>query len=565
MVAHRFPRWLRFQFVPILFLLSALITTNATAPLAGAAPLDPQVVADLAASPDGQAAFVLYFGQPSDLTGAEAITDWAKRGQFVTGRLQAAATAAQAPVLNRLSHLAVRGRIASYEPLWIANAIIVYGDRAAAEALARELGVVAILPGMKMDPPPVPISEPAALAAAFAPAAVEWGVQQIDAPTVWAAPYNAKGQGIVIGVVDTGVKWDHVALKTHYRGWNSATSTVNHDYNWFNPNPAATCSDSTSGTCDYWGHGTHVTGTTAGDDGAGNQIGVAPGAQWIHALGCCPDNATLLRALQWMAAPTDRNGNAPDPSKRPQVVNNSWGGPGGSRIFQDAIANLVAAGIVPVFAAGNDGPSCGSIISPGDNLPAFSVGATDSADTIADFSGRGSNSFSGQTAPDLTAPGVNVRSATRDGLFGFAKGTSMATPHVAGAVALLLSAEPDLIGQVAQVEELLRRTATPRTSGQTCGGVSGSQTPNSTYGWGRLNVAAAVDQVWQAGTLSGVVSAAAGSAGNCERTECQRRNPDLGASVAERGLSGVAGDHALFRSRGWRGRGWKRCLPAPAR
>ena len=103
------------------------------------------------------------------------------------------------------------------------------------------------------------------------------------------------------------MQWDHPALKPHYRGWDGATA--DHNYNWFNPEPFAPCADPTipcdSNSC---GHGTHVTGITAGDDGAGNQIGVAPGAQWIHALGCCPSDAALLKALQWMLAPTDLNG-----------------------------------------------------------------------------------------------------------------------------------------------------------------------------------------------------------------------------------------------------------------
>ena len=90
--------------------------------------------------------------------------------------------------------------------------------------------------------------------------------------------------------------------------------------------------------------------------------------------------------------------------------------------------------------------------------------------------------------------------------YGYGSGTSMAAPHVAGAVALLLSAAPGLIGQVDQMEEILRGTAVPLTTAKSCGGVSGSQTPNNTYGWGRINVQAAVDMVWQAGTLSGIVT-----------------------------------------------------------
>ena len=115
--------------------------------------------------------------------------------------------------------------------------------------------------------------------------------------------------------MDTGVQWNHPALKGQYRGWNAVDSTVDHNYNWYNP--ADLCDDSVTGTCDADypfgppypdGHGTHVTGTAAGWDGGTAHIGVAPGAQWIHAVACttyaCPTAASLA-SLQWMLAPTD--------------------------------------------------------------------------------------------------------------------------------------------------------------------------------------------------------------------------------------------------------------------
>ena len=212
-----------------------------------------------------------------------------------------------------------------------------------------------------------------------------------------------------------------------------------------------------------------------------------------------------------MAAPTDLNGANPQPGLRPNVVNNSWGGPGGSKIFYDAISNLAASGIVPVFSAGNSGSACGTLGSPGDNTNAFNVGSTASTDTISSFSSRGPNPFTGEPAPDVSAPGESIYSSYNDGGYTVLSGTSMAAPHVSGSVALLLSVEPDLAGKVAEVEEILRKTGAQLASSQTCGGSPGSQIPNSAFGWGRINVKAAADLVVNSGVLSGSVTGTGGA------------------------------------------------------
>lgn len=483
-----------------LLLLSLLLMASFASPAApdaglveAAAGVDPAVLTALAASADGQATFLVYFSSRADLSQAATMQDWEARGRYVMERLQATARQSQAPVLDKLARKAFVGQISRYQPFWVANVIVVTGDRAAAEWLARQPGVAAVLPELKLDPP----EPPDAGVQSVQPDIIPYGITKINADDVWAMGY--RGQGVVLGGVDTGVQWDHPALKAQYRGWDGVTA--NHNYNWWDP--ANFCGPWGSAPCDNNGHGTHTTGTQVGDN-ATYQIGVAPDAQWIHAAGCCASNESLLSALQWMLAPTDMYGNNPNPALRPQAINNSWGGPGGSQIFYDVIANLRAAGVVPVFSAGNSGSACGTLGSPGDNLVAFNVGATDSSDNIASFSSRGSNPFNGLTDPDVTAPGVSVLSSVPGGYSSYS-GTSMAAPHVTGAIALILSAEPDLTGKVDQIEELLRRTAVPRTSTQTCGGVPGSQVPNNTYGWGRIDVLAAVNMVKNAGTLAGTV------------------------------------------------------------
>lgn len=471
------------------------------APAAHAA-IDPEVTAQFAGSPNRQATFALYLGEQPDLTAAHAIDDWAARGAYVVQRLQDSAEATQSTLRNLAAAGRLPGHVTEFEPFWITNAVVVTGDAAALAFLAQrpEASRIVSLGKLTMPPQPDPV------AASRAAVALGWGVDHIDAEQVW-SQYGVTGQGVVVGVVDTGVDWDHPGLINQYRGWSG--SSVDHNYNWFNPDPDAypACPDPAE-PCDWNQHGTHVTGITTGGDGA-SQVGVAPGAEWIHALGCCPGTDGTLAALQWMLAPTDLAGNNPDPSRRPHVINNSWGGFGGNLVYEDALRALRAAGVLPVFAAGNDGPDCATIGSPGDNPSSFVIGAAQSDDAIAWFSSRGPNPFTG-VGPDMTAPGVGIPSTCFGDAYCGYSGTSQAAPHVAGAAALLLSAEPDLIGEVDQIEEILRQSAVVQTSLQTCSGVDGAQRPNNTYGYGRLNALAAVELALDGGTVQGVVTETGG-------------------------------------------------------
>ncbi len=463
--------------------------------------IDDIVYQGFQSSLDGEVSFVVVMKAKADLSGAKRIRDWDARGRFVAERLQQTAQISQADLLDKLQRGAIPGRVSHFRSFWIANVIFVKGDKKAAEAIARHPDVDRIVPEFKVYPPEPPQEISAADANQLD---FSWGIEKIGADQVWST-YGFTGQGIVAGLVDTGVQWDHPALIDQYRGWNG--STADHNYNWYDPSDQ--CGNGGTVPCDSNGHGTHTTGTVAGGDSGQalyGDIGVAPGAKWIHALGCCPDSETLMAAMQWMLEPTDLNGNNPDPSKRPQVVNNSWGGPGGRTYYLDAVESWRAAGIVPVFSAGNEGSECGTLGSPGDNVPSYNVGATDSSDGIASFSSRGPNPFTGRPGPEVSAPGVNIGSSYPTDSYTVMSGTSMAAPHVTGSVAVLLSAEPDLIGQVEMIEEILRATAVKLTSGQTCGGVSGSEIPNSTFGWGRIDLLAAVEMAMNAGTISGTVT-----------------------------------------------------------
>jgi len=157
--------------------------------------------------------------------------------------------------------------------------------------------------------------------------------------------------------------------------------------------------------------------------------------------------------------------------------------------MRTVVENSRAAGIVVVVSAGNSGSGCSSVSTPAAIYDAsFSVGATHVSDGIASFSSRGPVIFDGSNRlkPDISAPGVSVCSSFPGDTYGSISGTSMAGPHVAGLIALLISAQPCLRGNVDAIEQYIIDTAAPQTSTQTCGGIAGSSVPNNTYGWGAI-------------------------------------------------------------------------------
>lgn len=305
----------------------------------------------------------------------------------------------------------------------------------------------------------------------------EWGITKIGAPDVWAQGYT--GQGVVVGIIDTGALSTHTALKSSFRS----------SYGWYDPiNRTLVPSDDD-------GHGTHVTGTIVGSEG----IGVAPGATWMACKAClsltkCSESA-LLKCGQYMTCPTTPTGATKNCSMAPRLVSNSWGGGQGDTFYDSVVSAWLAADIVPVFAIGNDGPACQTANSPGDSKNVISVGSTTITDGLSNFSSKGP-APSSQPKPEISAPGENIRSAWNNGAYNTISGTSMATPHVSGVIALMLSARGDL--KYNDVLSTLRNSAqrsSLKPSGYTCGRTSDAVVLNNQYGCGRVDALTAFNNV----------------------------------------------------------------------
>ncbi|MCB8924688.1 MAG: S8 family serine peptidase [Ardenticatenaceae bacterium] len=480
------------------------------------AKVDPFLLAQMQARPETDAnvpiEFLVTMAVQADLSAAAELEGKLTKGTFVYEQLTAVAQQTQAPLLAQLNDMGV----ADVRPFWITNMVWVRSDWDTLATVAQRSDVAKLYanPQIALDVLP---PDAATGLRTDAVNTIEWNISKIGADAVWELGYT--GQGVVIGGQDTGYDWDHPALKNQYRGWDG--STADHNYNWHDAihSDAVTiyCFPDSEFPCDgYSGsHGTHTMGTMVGNDlaptadswpeAAQNAIGVAPGAQWI---GCRNMNSlgngtptSYTECYEWFVAPYPLGGNPMtdgDPNKAPHVINNSWGCPPSEGCAPDSLETVVnnvrAAGIVTVHSAGNmTNADCNTITDPAATYPAsFTVGATDFNDNIASFSERGPSTFDGGLKPDISAPGVNIRSTVRNGLYGVNQGTSMAAPHVAGLVALLISANPSLAGDVDAIEAILRDTAVPRTSAQGCGGDGPTDVPNHVYGYGRIQAFEAI-------------------------------------------------------------------------
>ncbi|UCG23502.1 MAG: S8 family serine peptidase [Chloroflexota bacterium] len=487
------------RITPLLLLLSALIALLA-ARNAGAgawrAAVDPAVLAAYQEAEEVE--FIVLLTERTDLSMAREQSSKLAKGRFTYRALRETASASQADLLAELSNAGLSSGV-TYRPFWIVNAVWVKADADILRQLAQRQDVKYIYGN-----PRLPFDAPVTQDPGLNPDAtetVEWNLSLIGAPELWQRAID--GRGVVIGGQDTGYDWRHDALINQYRGWDGQSE--NHDYNWHDAihSSDGVCGADSDEPCDDHGHGTHTMGTMVGDDGGSNKIGVAPAARWI---GCrnmdrgVGTPATYIECFEWFIAPTKIDGSDPEPSMAPDIINNSWSCPpdegcNDPGILQDAVDAVRAAGILTVQSAGNRGPGCATIDTPAAIYDAsLTVGATTSSDHIASYSSRGPVLIdgSGRQKPDVVAPGSAIRSSYLNGGYNTLSGTSMAAPHVAGLAALLISAVPNLAGQVDRLESLILDSAVHKTSSQTCFHLPGDQVPNAVFGHGRIDAVAAL-------------------------------------------------------------------------
>ncbi len=345
----------------------------------------------------------------------------AARLQGVIRALQEVSARSQSSIRSYLEGAVSQGKAAGVTPFWIFNGLSLSADAETILAL-EQMPEVALITPDQID------VRPSTLMSLGSP---EPNLSVINAPALW--ELGLTGQGVVVASLDTGVDASHPDLGGRWRGGANS---------WYDPYGQH------ASPADLSGHGTQTIGVILGGDLSGSSIGAAPQAQWIAArifndAGSATATAIHL-ALQWLLDP---DGN-PASDDAPQVVNNSWtfGSPGCNLEFQLDLQALRAAGILPVFAAGNYGPWAGSSVSPANYPEAFAVGAVDNSGGLYALSSRGPSACGEAESiyPELVAPGVDIFTTDLAGFYTAASGTSLAAPHVSGALALLLGAFPSL-------------------------------------------------------------------------------------------------------------------------
>jgi subtilisin family serine protease len=444
MTGHPLPRSVRLGAIA----LAALALSCVTAPQArAAARVDASVAQALQAAPADQKLDVIVV-----LRRQAVLPDGPQvRRRAIIEALRGLADTEQRRLVALLVIRRLQGRVSKIRRFWVINGLEVVAD-------PDVVTEIAALPEVAEIKPNATVQAPSAPASSLAP---EWNITRVKAPDLWGLGY--RGQGVVVANMDTGVDVSHPDL---YGRWRGGTNS------WYDPN-----GEHPTTPTDVSGHGTWTMGTMVGGDAGGSAIGMAPDARWI-AVKIFNDHGAATVAgvhagFQWLLDP---DGN-PATDDAPDVVNESWSASAGCDLsFEPDLGALRSSAIVPVFAAGNSG--AGTSMSPATDPSAFAVGGTDAGDLIDPETSRGTSACTGAVFPQLVAPSVAVRTSDLFGGYMSITGTSIAAPHAAGALALLLSAFPGL-DQQRQTNSLLNGALD-----------LGDPGPDNVFGSGRLNALA---------------------------------------------------------------------------
>jgi bacillopeptidase F len=458
------------------------------------------------AAPDQAISALVYLVDRVDTSALSAVLDAQRttrqhRHQVVATELHRTAAATQGALLAHLQAARATGLVTSFKSYWIANVVRVDAVPAELRAIAARPDVDRVYLNHEIE-----LIQPVALDAAGAGGAalgaIEPGVLAVRADEVWAMGFD--GTGVLVSHMDTGVDGNHPALASRWAGLG--IEYAGHpDWAWYDPHNG----DNSFPYDDVFGsHGTHTMGTVCGGM-PGDQIGVAPGARWISVGAIDRPGADIpttvahaIDGFEWLADP---DGNFATVWDVPATNSNSWGVttahgyPECDETFWTFVDGLEAAGCAVFFSAGNEGTSglrrpadratthfnCCAVAAVDGNLPSF---------PIAGFSSRGPTQCTpggiDAIKPDIAAPGVDVRSSLAGGSYGFKSGTSMASPHVNGVAALILSANPDL--SVTQLKNIIYATALDL----------GTAGEDNDYGHGMIDAVLAVEMALETLALS---------------------------------------------------------------
>ncbi|VAX41937.1 hypothetical protein MNBD_PLANCTO03-92 [hydrothermal vent metagenome] len=435
--------------------------------------------------------------EPFDLGVLRGMSSDARRAHVITA-LQASSGAAQRGVLAQLSEAERAGGAASIEPLWIANVVTARVTEQLAQELRSRADVERVTISTE-DDTPVLAAVPVSQDQSPGQRGIVCGVEAINAPDAWASGFV--GEGVVIGVIDTGLCLTHPDIAD--RLWTNSGEIegngIDDDSNGFIDDIHGwNFENNSNNLADTNGHGSHVTGTIAGDGTQGTQCGVAPGAQimTLKFRNHVSDEASVWFSMQYGL----ENG--------ADVLNGSLGWlhlwnplrP----VWRQVCENTFAAGVSVVFSGGSEGSNFGidSITTPGDVPDMITVGTTTCDMDIASFSSRGPVTWQdvqgyndwpyppGKRKPTIAAPGISTTSHALCGGYVIFSGAAMATAHASGAAALVLQANPDLDHY--QVKQILKDTAIDR----------GDPGPDNTYGHGFIDAWAAVQAALDAACIA---------------------------------------------------------------